>query len=188
LHGFGDAVRAEECGADGGGDGSGKRWGAASVATAFRRRGALVRRESKYARWCCRQSSAMGRSMRGSSTTRVFPSRGGTRLAWRGNTAANSASGIIVRLQCRCRSPITMRACRWPISYICRKTGRRIAPVGARRVCPRRSASKPSHRSRLSSCVGRARLPCRAAWHCWTPATAPTPICVRTSRRWGCGT
>jgi len=64
----------------------------------------------------------------------------------------------------------------------------RIAPVGARRVCPRRSASKPSHRSRLSSCVGRARLPCRAAWHCWTPATAPTPICVRTSRRWGCGT
>jgi hypothetical protein len=39
----------------------------------------------------------------------------------------------------------------------------RIAPVGARRVCPRRSASKPSHRSRLSSCVGRARLPCRAA-------------------------
>ena len=64
----------------------------------------------------------------------------------------------------------------------------RIAPVGARRVCPRRSASKPSHRSRLSSCVGRARLACRAAWHCWTPATAPTPICVRTSRRWGCGT
>ena len=46
LHGFGDAVRAEECGADGGGDGSGKRWGAASVATAFRRRGALVGRES----------------------------------------------------------------------------------------------------------------------------------------------
>src|SRR5271169_4933071 len=41
----------------------------------------------------------MGRSMRGSSTTRVFPSRGGTRLAWRGNTAANSASRIIVRLQ-----------------------------------------------------------------------------------------
>ena len=117
-----------------------------------------------------------------------FPSRGGTRLAWRGNTAANSASRIIVRLQCRCRSPITMRACRWPISCICRKTRRRIAPVGARRVCPRRSASKPSHRSRLSSCVGRARLPCRAAWHCWTPATAPTPICVRTSRRWGCGT
>jgi SRSO17 transposase len=23
----------------------------------------------------------------------------------------------------------------------------------------------------------------RAAWHCWTPVTAPTPICVRTSRR-----
>jgi hypothetical protein len=38
--------RSEECGADGGGDGSGKRWVAASVATAFRRRGALVGRES----------------------------------------------------------------------------------------------------------------------------------------------
>ena len=83
---------------------------------------------------------------------------------------------------------LAMRACRWPISCICRKTGRRIAPVGARRVCPRRSASKPSHRSRLSSCVGRARPACRAAWHCWTPAMVPTPICVRTSRRSGCGT
>ena len=53
---------------------------------------------------------------------------------------------------------------------------------------PRRSASKPSHRSRLSSCAGRVRPACRAAWHCWTPAMAPTPICVRISRRWGCGT
>jgi hypothetical protein len=148
LHGFGDAVRAEECGADGGGDGSGKRWGAASAATAaFRRRGALVGRESLGQR--CVDHRRHG----------FFPKQG-RQLAWRGNTAANSASRIIVGLQCRCRSPITMRACRWPISCICRKTGRRIAPVGARRVCPRRSASKPSHRSRLSSCVGRARPAC----------------------------
>ena len=118
----------------------------------------------KYARWCCRQSSAMGRSRHGSSTIRVSPSRGGTRSGWHDNTAANSASRTIVRSQCRCRSPIIMRACRWPISYICRKTGQRTAPADARQVFPSRSVSKPSHELRLSSCVGHVRLACRAAW------------------------
>ena len=30
LHGLGDAVRTQECGADGGGDGAGTSWGASS--------------------------------------------------------------------------------------------------------------------------------------------------------------
>ena len=39
----------------------------------------------------------------------------------------------------------------------------KIANAGARRVFPRRSDSRPSRRSRLSSCAGRARPACRAA-------------------------
>ena len=62
-----------------------------------------------------------GRLKRGSSTTPAFPSRGSTRLAWRGNIAASSASRTIVRSRCRCRSPITTRACRWPTGCICRE-------------------------------------------------------------------
>ena len=37
----------------------------------------------------------------------AFPSRGGTRSGWRGNTAGNSASRTIVRWRYRCRSPIS---------------------------------------------------------------------------------
>jgi SRSO17 transposase len=40
----------------------------------------------------------------------------------------------------------------------------RTAPVGARRVCPRRSASRPSRRSRSSSCAGRASPAYRGVW------------------------
>ena len=60
-------------------------------------------------------------------------SQAGAALGWRGAAILRPTRQcrIIVRLQCRCRSPITMRACRWPISCICQKTGRRIAPVGA---------------------------------------------------------
>jgi hypothetical protein len=39
--------------------------------------------QAKVREMCCRQSRAMGRSMRGSSTIRVFPCRGGTRLVGR---------------------------------------------------------------------------------------------------------
>ena len=42
----------------------------------------------------------------------AFPSRGCTRLVWRGNIAASSANRITARLRCRCRLPIIMRACR----------------------------------------------------------------------------
>ena len=49
--------------------------------------------------------------------------RAGTRSGWRGNIAASSASRTIARSRCRCRSPITMPACRWPIGCICRRLG-----------------------------------------------------------------
>ena len=103
------------------------------------------------------RSSGTGRSRPGSSTTRAFPRRDGIRSGWRGNIAANSASRTTAKWRCRCRSPITMRACRWPISCICRKTGRGSTRAGARRACPRRSSSRPSPRSRLSRSAGPAR-------------------------------
>ena len=82
---------------------------------------------ARCARWCCRRSSARGRSRPGSSTTRAFPRRGGTRSGWRGNIAASLASRTTARSRCRCRWPITMPACRWPIGCICRRTGPRTA-------------------------------------------------------------
>ena len=118
----------------------------------------------RCARWCCRRSSGTGRSRPGSSTTRAFPSRDGIRWAWRGNIAASLASRTIARWRCRCRLPTTMRACRWRIGCICRRTGLRIAGVGTRRACLRRSASRPSRRSRSISSAGRARPAFRAAW------------------------
>ena len=114
--------------------------------------------------WCCRRSSGTGRSRPGSSTTRAFPRRGGTRSGWRGNIAANSASRTIARSRCRCRWPTTTPACRWPIGCICRKTGRTIASGGARRACRRRSRFRPSRRSRSSRSRRPARPACRAAW------------------------
>jgi SRSO17 transposase len=53
-----------------------------------------------------------------------------------------------------------------PVAYqlYCRKTGQRTAPADARQMFPSRSVSKPSHELRLSSCVGRVRPACRAAW------------------------
>ena len=53
----------------------------------------------------------------GSSTIPAFPRRDSIR----------SNCQVAVTL-----SPITMRACRWPIGCICRRSGRAIANVGAR--------------------------------------------------------
>jgi SRSO17 transposase len=61
-----------------------------------------------------------------------FPSRVSIQWAWRGNIAGSLASRTIARSQYRCRWPIIMRACRWPISFICRKTGLKIASAGAK--------------------------------------------------------
>ena len=80
--------------------------------------GGLVGRERywlKYARWCCRLSSAIGRSRRGSSTTQPSQSKGGIRLAWRDNTAVNSASRIIVRS--RCTLSIANHDASLPVAY-----------------------------------------------------------------------
>src|SRR6266436_9503449 len=71
-------------------------------------RGRTRRFWPRCARWCCRRSSVTGRLKPGSSTTLAFPSKGGTRLGWRGNTAASLASKTIVRSRCHYRLPITM--------------------------------------------------------------------------------
>src|SRR5207247_7813915 len=62
--------------------------------------------------------------------TPVCPSRESTRSGWRANIAGSLDRRAIVRWRCRCRLPITMRACRWRIGCICRASGLR---TGARR-------------------------------------------------------
>ena len=93
-----------------------------------------------------------------------LPKKGRHSVGVGGNTAANWASRRTARWRCRCRSPITTPACRWPIAFICRRTGLRMANGVARRVCLKRSASRPSPRSRSSSCAGHARPALRVAW------------------------
>ena len=53
-----------------------------------------------------------------------------------------------------------------------------------RRECPRRSASRPSRRSRSNRSAGRVRSAFLATWCWWTPATATTPSCARASPSW----
>jgi len=91
-----------------------------------------------------------------------FPKQGRHSVREADNIAASLASKTIARSRCRCRLPITMQVCRWPIGCICRKTGLRIANVGARRMCLKRFASRPSQKSRSSSCAGRVRPALRA--------------------------
>ena len=127
LHGPADAGRAQERRADGGGDGAGAGGGPASVAAAFRRRrrrGRTRRCWRRCARWCCRRSSGTGRSRRGSSTTPAFPRRAA--LGRRGAAILRPArqAGQLPGRGHRCRSPISTRACRWPIGCICRRSGR----------------------------------------------------------------
>ena len=42
-----------------------------------------------------------------------------TRWAWHASTAVSSVSGRTAKWRCRCHSPITTRACRWPGVSIC---------------------------------------------------------------------
>jgi hypothetical protein len=53
-------------------------------------------------------------------------------------TAVSSVSGRTAKWRCRCHSPITTRACRWPGVSIYRKSGRPTMNVGARRASPTR--------------------------------------------------
>ena len=114
------------------------------------------------ARWSCRRSSGTDRSRPGSSTTRAFPRRASIRWAWRGSIAASWASRTIARSRCRCRWPMPMAACRWPIGCICRRLGPRMRRAARRRVCPKRSAFRPRSRSRSIRSVRPARRACRA--------------------------
>jgi len=78
------------------------------------------------------------RSKRGSSTIPVFPRRVSTRSAWHASTAVSSGSGRTAKWRCRCHSPITTRACRWPGVSIYRKSGRPTLNIDARRASPMR--------------------------------------------------
>ena len=106
--------------------------------------------ERVSARWCCRQSSAMGRSMRRYDDT-GFPKQGrhsvGVARQYCGQLGKRDNCQVAVSLS------IANHHASLPVAYqlYLPKDWARIAPVGARRVCPRRSASKPSHRSRLST-------------------------------------
>ena len=80
------------------------------------------------------------------------------------NIAASLVSKTIVRSQLPFQLPIIMRAYRRPIASICRRSGRRTVHVGAKLVCPRRSPSRPSRRSRLSNYAGHVWPAYHAAW------------------------
>ena len=70
-----------------------------------------------------------------------FPKKGAHSVGVGVNTAGSLASRITAKSRCRCRLPITTPVCRRCIVSICRKIGRQITNVGARRACPSRSAS-----------------------------------------------
>ncbi len=140
----------------------------------------------RCASWCCRRSSGTARSRPGSSTTPAFPRRARTRSAWRASIAASSASRTTARSRCRCRSPMTTPACRWPIGCICRRTGPTDADRRAQgRRAGGRSASRPSRRSRWSRSGRPARPAFRPASCWWMPATASTPSCADRHQRAG---
>ena len=120
--------------------------------------------------------AAAGRSRPGSSTTRAFPSRGGTRSGWRVSTVVSSASRTIARWRCRCRWPTAMRACRWLIGSICRELGAatRAAPKAD---VPEQIAFETKPEIALEQLALGLRAPaCRAAWCCSMPAMANTEL------------
>ena len=100
----------------------------------------------------------------GSSMTRASPRRDGIRSGSVVNIAASLVSKTIVRSQLHFQLPIIMQACRRLIASICRRSGRRTLHVGAKLVCPRRSPSKPSRRSRLSNYAGPVWPAYHVAW------------------------
>src|SRR6185436_17143345 len=84
----------------------------------------------------------MDRSKRGSSMTPVFPRRERTRSVWRVNIAGSSASRITAKSRYPCRLPITTPVCRQCIVSICRRNGRQIRNVGAKRAVPKEISFK----------------------------------------------
>jgi hypothetical protein len=101
------------------------------------------------------------------------------------NTADNSASKRTAKSRYHCRSLTTTPACRWRTSFICPKAGLKIARDGARPECPKRSAFRPSLRSRLLKSVGPARRGSPAATCCSTLATVTIPSYARAFPRRG---
>ena len=184
LHRPDDAVRAQERGADGGGDGAGADGGPASIVAAFCRPGVVVGREGAgegVRDGAAGDGTRMARSRPGSSTTPAFRRRASILSGWRGNIADSWASRTTARRRSRCRLPIARPACRCAIGFTCRKNGRTTRRADAGLTCLRRSSSRPSRRSPWSRSAGPARRVCRAAWCCSTRAMAITPTCVRRS-------
>src|SRR5262249_2524476 len=69
-----------------------------------------------------------------------------------------------------------MRACRWPIGFICQKSGWTIKRVAARPACPQTLASRPNRKSRSNRSAGPVRRACRVMW-CWrTVVTVLAPL------------
>ena len=93
-----------------------------------------------------------------------FPKKGRHSVGSVVNIAASLVSKTIVRSQLPFQLPIIMRAYRRPIASICRRSGRRTVHVGAKLVCPRRSPSRPSRRSRLSNYAGHVWPAYHVAW------------------------
>ena len=104
------------------------------------------------------RSNGTARLKRGSSTTPASPSTVSIRSACRISTAARPASRTTARSRCRCRSPITTRACRWRIGSIFPRAGRRTRSAARRPACPTTLYSRPSPRLRSINSHGRARL------------------------------
>ena len=100
-------------------------------------------RDGFAGRWSARADRGVDhRRHRLSQAGAAFGRRGAAIL--RPARQAGQLPGRGVAVDCQSR----MRACRWPIGCICRKTGRRTANVGARRACPRRSVFKTKPRDR----------------------------------------
>ena len=90
-----------------------------------------------------------------------FPKKGRHSVGVGRQFAASLVSKTIVRSQLPFQLPIIMRAYRRPIASIFR---RRTIHVGATLVCPRRSPSRPSRRSRLSNYAGHVWPAYHVAW------------------------
>ena len=61
-------------------------------------------------------------------------------------------------------TPIIMPACRSPIDCICQRTGPTMPSAATKRMCPRRSDSRPSRKSRWRSFARRWRRASRLVW------------------------
>ena len=135
--------------------------GAAPIALAFCRQCGIGRTREcwpRCARWCCLRIERHGPieawiiDDTGFPQARAAFGRGSAailRPAWQARQL--SGRGVAVGCQSPCQPAGGLSA------VFAARLGDKIANVGARRVCLRRLASRPSQRLRLNSCAGRVR-------------------------------